>query len=53
MVCPPVQENNPRALANGFSPVQEDKPLYNYFITLISVDLAQFELFQAKVCDFL
>ena len=32
MVCPPVQEDNPRALASGLSPVQADKPWYNYFM---------------------
>ena len=30
MVCPPVRGDNPRALARGLSPVQADKPLYNY-----------------------
>ena len=32
MVCPPVRGDNPRALASGLSPVQADKPWYNYFI---------------------
>ena len=32
MVCPPVRGDNPRALASGLSPVQVDKPWYNYFI---------------------
>ena len=52
MGCPTVREDNPRALASGLSYVQADKPCYNYFIppTLhISVDLAQHELFRAKV----
>ena len=29
MVCPPVQGDNPRALARGLSPAQTDKPWYN------------------------
>ena len=33
MGCPPVREDNPRALASGLSYVQADNPLYNYFIT--------------------
>ena len=37
MVCPPVRGYNPRAFASGLSPVQEDKPLYNYFIPPLSV----------------
>ena len=33
-VCPPVQGDNPRALASGLSSVQANKPRYtcNYFI---------------------
>ena len=39
MVCPPVQGDNPRALAlaRGLSPVQAEKPWYNYFIPPSSV----------------
>ena len=29
-ICPPVLGDNPRALASGLSPVQVDKPWYNY-----------------------
>ena len=36
-VCPPVQGDNPRALASGLFPVQVDKPSYNYFIPPSSV----------------
>ena len=32
MVCPSVGGDNPRALARGLSPVQADKPWYNYFM---------------------
>ena len=44
MGCPPVHEDNPRA-------VQAGNPWYNYFIppTYISVDLAQHGLFRARV----
>ena len=52
MVCPPVRGDNPRALGGGLSPVQADKPWLNYFYTiLISIDLAQYEIFSGKVCD--
>ena len=37
MVCPPVQGDNPRALASGLSPVQMDKQWYNYLILPSSV----------------
>ena len=30
MVCPPVRGDNPR-VARGLSPVQTDKPWYNYY----------------------
>ena len=30
MICAPVQGDNPQALASGLSPVQVDKPWYNY-----------------------
>ena len=32
MICPPVREDNQRALASGLSSVQVDRPWYNYFI---------------------
>ena len=47
MVCPPARGDNPRALARGISPVQTDKPWYNYFATLISVNRAHYEIFHA------
>ena len=37
MVCPAVRRDNPRALASRLSPVQVDKPWYNYFILPSSV----------------
>ena len=49
MVRLPVRGVNPRALANGLSPVQADKPWYNVYTTIIGVDLAQSEMFGAKV----
>ena len=51
-VCPPVREDTPRALARGLSPVQADKLWYYYHSIIISVDLAQHEIFRAKDCDF-
>ena len=30
LVCPPVQGDNSQALVSGLSPVQVDKPWYNY-----------------------
>ena len=50
MVCPPVRGDNPRALAGGLSAVQADKPCNtcNYSLP----DLAQYEIFRAKFCDF-
>ena len=47
MACPPVRGDKPRALASGFSNVQEDK----HGITIIdhlSVALAHQEIFRAK-----
>ena len=32
MACPLVRGDDPLALASGFSPVQADKPWYNYFV---------------------
>ena len=37
MVCPPLRGDNSRALASGLSPLQADKPWYNYFIPPSSV----------------
>ena len=37
MHCPPVRGDNPRALANGLSPVQADKLYYNCFISPLLV----------------
>ena len=38
MVCPPVRGENERALTSRLSPIQLDKPWYNYFVPfLISV----------------
>ena len=47
MGCPPVREDNLRALGRGLSYVQADNPWYN--TTYISVDIAQQGLFRAKV----
>ena len=49
---PPVLGDNPRALASELSPIQTDIPWLNYFTTLISVDLAQYEIFHVEVCSF-
>ena len=49
MGCPPVHGDNPRALASGLSYVQVDKRGITIFITYISVDLAHYEIFYAKV----
>ena len=37
MGCPPVREDNPRALASGLSYVQADIPWNNYFLPPTSV----------------
>ena len=37
MICPSVQGDNPQALASEISPIQVDKPWYNYFIPPSSV----------------
>ena len=37
MGCPPVREDNQRALASGLSYVKVDNPWYNYFIPPTSV----------------
>ena len=52
MVCLPVQGNNPRALANGLPLVKVDKQWYNFYTTLISVDLAQYRILCANVYSF-
>ena len=51
MLCPPVQRDNPRALAS----TGEQTVLKLFYTTPISVDLAQYEIFRAKVkvCFFL
>ena len=50
MVCPPVCGDNIRALASGLSPVQVDKPLFNYFIPPTPVHTLHItNLFCAKV----
>ena len=49
MGCPPVREDNPRALASGLSYVQVDKHDITILYTFISVDLAHHEIFRAKV----
>ena len=49
MGCPPVRGDNPRALASGLSYVQVDKHGKLFYTTYISVDLAQHEIFRAKV----
>ena len=36
-ICQPVSEDNSWALASGLSPIQVNKPWYNYFIPLSSV----------------
>ena len=49
MGCPPVRGDNPRALASGLSYVQVDKYGITIYATYISVDLAHYEIFHAKV----
>ena len=50
MGCPSVSGDNPRALASGFSYVQVDKHGITFFYTTyISVDIAHYEIFHAKV----
>ena len=49
MGCPPVRGDNPRALASGLSYVQVDKHGITILYTYISVDLANHEIFRAKV----
>ena len=51
MCCPPVREDNPRALASGLTYVQVDKHGITilYLSTYISVDHAHCDIFCAKV----
>ena len=49
MGCPPVRGDNPRALASGLSYVQVDKHGITILSTYISVDIAYYEIFHAKV----
>ena len=50
MVCPPVRGDNPRALVSGSSPIQVDNHgIILLFTTYISVDIAHYEIFCAKV----
>ena len=49
MGCPPVRGDNPRALASGLSYVQVDKHGIIIYTTYINVDLANHEIFHAKV----
>ena len=46
---PPVRGDNLRALASGLSSVQVDKHVIIFYTTYISVDLANREIFIAKV----
>ena len=48
MGCPPVCGDNPRALANGLSYIQEDKMVYLLYTTYITTDLAHHRIFRAK-----
>ena len=48
MGCPPVREDNTRALARGLSYVRVDKHGITIYTTNISVDIAQHEIFHAK-----
>ena len=48
MGCLPVCGDNPRALASGLSYVQVGKHGI-FYTTYISVDLAQHEIYRAKV----
>ena len=49
MVRPPVRGDNQRAYAHGLSPVQMDKYGLTIYTIYISVDLAYYEIFLAKV----
>ena len=49
MVCPPVRGDNPRALANGLSPIHVDNHDLPIYITKISVNLAHYEIFSSSV----
>ena len=49
MGCPPVRVDSPRAIASGLSYVQVDKHVMTILYHYISVDLANHEIFRAKV----
>ena len=51
-VCPPVRGDNPRALASGLFLYGRTNQGIIILSTIISVDLAQYEILRAKVCDF-
>ena len=44
MACPPVREDNPRALASGLYYVQVYKHGINVYATYIGVDLTHLEI---------
>ena len=48
MGCPPVREDNSRALASGLSYVQVDNRGVLFYTTYMSVDLAHHEIIRAK-----
>ena len=48
MGCPPVREDNPRALASGLSYVQVDKHDITILYNLHHCDIAHHEIFHAK-----
>ena len=53
-VCPPVHGDTPLTTASGLSPVQVNNHgvtiyIYVFCTTYISVDLARYEIFRAKV----
>ena len=47
-VCPSVRGDHPRTIASGLSSVHADKPCLSIFTTLISVNLAQSELYRVN-----
>ena len=49
MGCPPVREDNPRALASGLSYVQVDKHGITFLYHLHQCRLAHHKIFHAKV----
>ena len=48
MVCPPVQEDNPRALASGLSPVQTDKYFVMKFAISVEDDITKIRTIHFK-----